>query len=336
MAAVTIVIPSYNHARFLPDCLGSIQRQTFEDWQIVLIDDGSKDDSVELARRYAREDSRISVYVNEQNLGTYGTEQRGLELSESPFVAIMNSDDLWAPTKLERQMAMLAAHPEVPLCYVLGWMVDDQGRELEGEDVHLDWPRDEIQDVLPYLLYENRILASGVLFRREGLRFETTCRYSGDWVALLERAYTSPVACVSERLNYWRQHDNNTYRISPRQLAEEIRVRKAIERRAPDWFLPRLDPALVRRGMQRNAMNLFALYVYFHDFAGARRAGLSAIRYGDDRKSAIKRTVSTLLPANYLRRYFWTEDKISLSDPDRATLREMQSAISPLHLQLSR
>jgi glycosyltransferase involved in cell wall biosynthesis len=334
MADVTIVIPSYNHARFLPECLRSIQRQTFEDWQVVLIDDGSKDDSVELARRFAQDDPRISVYVNEQNLGTYGTEQRGLDLSNSPYVAIMNSDDVWAPTKLERQVEALTAHPEVPLCYVLGWMIDDEGREIEGEDVHFDWPRDEIQDVLPYLLYENRILASGVLFRREGLRFETTCRYSGDWVALLERAYTGPVSCVPERLNFWRQHDNNTYRISPKQLAEEIRVREAVERRARDWFLPRLAPALVRRGMQRNAMNLFALYVYFHDFAGARRAGLSAIRYGDDRKSAIKRTLSTLLPAGYLRRYFWTEDKISLSDPDRTTLRSLQKANTPLTFRI--
>lgn len=334
MATVSIVIPSYNHARFLPDCLGSIQRQTFEDWQLVLIDDGSKDDSVEIARQYAREDPRISVHVNEQNLGTYGTEQRGLDLSESPYVAIMNSDDLWAPTKLERQLKTLAAHPQAPLCYVLGWMVDDEGREIEGEDVHLDWPTDEVQDVLPYLLYENRILASGVLFRREGLRFETTCRYSGDWVALLERAYTGPVACVPERLNFWRQHDNNTYRISPKQLLEEIRVREAIARHPKRWFLPRLDAEIVRRGLMKNEMNLFALYTYFMEPARARKAGWTAFRYGNNKKSALKRTLSSFLPADYLRKYFWgTSDQDWLKIP-LDEVKPMLAANPPLEFRI--
>ena len=309
MPAVTVVIPSYNHARFLPACLDSIQAQTFEDWSLVLIDDGSKDESVELARSYAGEDPRIRVEVNPQNLGTYGTEQRGLDLTESELVAVMNSDDLWAPGKLEAQVRALRARPETPFCYVLGWMVDDAGREIAGEDVHRDWPREEVQEALPYLLYENRILASGVLFRREGLRFETTCRYSGDWVALLERAYAGPAACVPERLTFWRQHDHNTYRLSPRQLLEEIRVREAIQREPARWFLPRLDARLVRRGLRLNAMNLVSLYAYFYDTRAARRAGLTALRYGDDRKSALKRTLGSFLPAEAFRDHFWNEEQ---------------------------
>ena len=334
MPRVAIVIPSFNHARFLKACLTSIQAQTFQDWRVRLIDDGSADGSVEIARAYAREDPRFEVAVNGTNLGTYGTQQRGLDETQSPYVAIMNSDDLWAPTKLERQLESLERQPEAPFAYVLGWMVDDAGAEIRGEDVHLDWPREETQDLLPWLLYENRVLASGVLFRRAGLRFDASCRYSGDWMALLERAYTGPVACVAERLVFWRQHDRNTYRVSPRQLAEEVRVREAIEARSADWFLPRLDPRLVRRGLQRNAMNLLALRVFFHDRAGARRAGLSALRYGDDRKSALKRAASSFLSESYLRRYFWPEEKISLTDPDRPTLLAMRAANAPLDLRL--
>ena len=309
MPAITVVIPSYNHARFLPECLDSIQAQTFEDWSLILVDDGSTDESVDLARDYARADPRIRVEVNPNNLGTYGTEQRGLGLTESEFVAVMNSDDLWALGKLEAQVRALRAHPNAPLCYVLGGMIDDTGREMEDEDVHLGWPRAEVQDVLPYLLYENRILASGVLFRREGLRFETSCRYSGDWVALLERAYTGPVVCVPEGLTFWRQHDNNTYRISPKQLLEEIRVREAIKRHSARWFLPRLDARLVRRGLRLNAMNLVSLYAYFYDRRAARRAGLAALRYGDDRKSALKRTLGSFLPAETFRNHFWNEEQ---------------------------
>lgn len=302
---VSVIVPSYNHARFLRACLESVRAQSFSDWEIVLIDDGSQDESVELAREIAAKEPRLRVFVNEKNLGTYGTQARGLELAAAPVVAILNSDDLWAHDKLERQIAALDANPDCALCYVLGSMVDARGEPIAGEDVHADWPREERQEVLPFLLYENRILASGVLYRREGLRFEASCRYSGDWVVLLERARAAPFACVPERLTFWRQHEHNTYVRSVGQISEEIRVREAILREADRWFLPRLDRRAVAAGLARNAMNLFALRIYFSDRAGARRAGRVALRFHPDKKSALKRTLATVLPAAYLRDYFW-------------------------------
>lgn len=309
MAKVAILIPSYNHGRYLKACLSSIQAQTFRDWEVVLIDDGSTDDSVALAQEIAHQDPRIRVLTNETNLGTYGTEQRALELSESEYVAVMNSDDLWLPDKLQRQLTAFEESPAARVCYVLGWMVDDSGAPLTKDDVHADWPVTPVQDPLPYLLYENRILASGVLFRREGLRFETTCRYSGDWVALLQATKDSPAVCISDRLVYWRQHDNNTYKRSAKQMIEEIRVRRSISDRPDRWAGPGRDEALVRRGLMMNELNLSNLCLYFLDRDGFMNHGRRAVEYGFPRLTMLKRLLAGTVSIRKTRSYIWRLDE---------------------------
>lgn len=331
MPKVSILLPSYNHAAYVEACVRSIQAQTMPYWELVAVDDGSRDDSVSILRGLAAEDPRISVHVNETNLGTYGTEQRALEMARAPLIAVMNSDDLWHPQKLEVQTEALERDESASFSYVLGAMVDDAG-EMIDEDVHFDWPRDPRQDPLPWLLYENRILASGVLFRREGLRFETTCRYSGDWVALLEASRRGHARCAAEPMTFWRQHETNTYRRSVNQMREEIRVRRAIDAQAADWFLPRLDPHRVRRGLAMNLMNLVALYVYFGDMAQARRCGWRAVRLGADRKRALKRTLGTYLGRTSARNHLWDADSRAAADGREDELLALLGDIPPLTL----
>lgn len=329
MPEVSVIIPSYNHAVFLRECIDSILNQTFQDFEIILIDDGSSDDSVELAQQIAKTEPRLTVLTNEQNLGTYGTQARGLELAKSPFVAIMNSDDLWAPEKLEKQLNLLKQHPETPLCYVLGWMVDETGQANKSDDVHADWPTSELQEVLPYLLYENRILASGVLWRKECVRFETTCRYSGDWLALLEAAIKSPVLCVNERLNFWRQHDNNSYHLSAKQAIEEVRVREAIKAQWMEWDLKRLDQAQVQRGIAQNLMNLGTMYAYFYDIKQTRKSLLASLKISPNPKQVFKRYLGSLLPIERFRKHV-----VPASQPEDTpkSYKEMLSDVTTLRI----
>jgi glycosyltransferase involved in cell wall biosynthesis len=116
--------------------------QTFADWDVVLVDDGSTDGT----RTLAEKEPRLAVYEEMVNLGTYGTEQRALDLHYCEFIAIMNSDDLSAREKFALRVASLAADPEAKAAYVLGGMVDDAGNEIAGEDVHADWPISAVQD----------------------------------------------------------------------------------------------------------------------------------------------------------------------------------------------
>ena len=316
MPLVSILIPSYNHGEYLSECLESIRSQAFQDWEVILVDDGSTDDSVAIARSHAVNDPRIQVHANDKNLGTYGTEQKALELSRGELIAIMNSDDLWASSKLEKQVDGLKEHPEAPYCYTLGWMVDDEGKVDKSEDVHFDWPMDGVQQPLPYLLYENRILASSVLWRRQGLRFETSCRYSGDWVALLEQSQIGPALCLAERLCFWRQHERNTYTRSPKQILEEIRVRREILRRHRQWFLPGLDRNLVGLGLAKNGINL----QYLAFLAGHRRLAFEAIwaafKFHPRGAWLWKRVAGCILPMKFLKSYFLQKQDFGLKPSD--------------------
>lgn len=303
MPKVSILIPSYQHAAFLPACLDSVLSQTETDWELVLVDDGSQDSSVENARAYAQKDPRIAVHVNETNRGTYGTLQRALELSQADLIAVLNSDDLWHPEKLTQQLRTLENHPDASCCYTLGWMVDERGTVIE-EDVHADWPTGEIQDLLPHLLRENRVLASSVVFRRQGLNFHPECRYSGDWVALLEAVTRGPATCVPDRLNFWRQHSTNTYRRSLKQVAEEIWIRQAIEDVGPAWMPEGLSDA-ARLQLAMNAINLQALWVLLDDGAKARAAVNSAKKWVSESPVIRKRAMLSGLPMALQRRRLW-------------------------------
>ena len=313
MPLVSILIPSYNHARFLPACLNSVRSQTFQDWEVVLVDDGSKDESVEIARRYALEDPRISVQVNEVNLGTYGTEQRALELCSGQLIAILNSDDFWHEEKLKVQVELLRKHDEAAFAYTLGWLADEHGDAKTDWGIHEDWPTDELQELLPFLLYENRILASGVIFRRNRLRFDPSCRYSGDWVALLRQSLLGPAACSVERLTFWRQHGKNMSLRSKGQVLEEIRVRKAILREPDRWFLPRMDPQQIRRGLAMNALNLQALAALCGHRPLAAYAARLAWRYSERGRRSWKRMLAVFLPMSVVRRRLWKDEFLAVS-----------------------
>jgi len=306
MPQVSILIPSFQHAAFLPACLDSVIAQTVPDWEIVLVDDGSQDGSVDVAQKYAKDDTRISVHVNEVNLGTYGTLQRALEFSKGNLIAILNSDDLWHPEKLAKQIQALDRHPNASCCYTLGWMVDDEGKTIE-EDVHADWPTSEIQDLLPNLLRENRVLASSVLFRRTGLKFHPECRYSGDWVALLESVYRGPAVCVSERLNFWRQHATNTYRRSAKQVAEEIWIRQAIQEIGEAWMPQGLTQA-ARHQLAMNAINMQALWVLCGDRPRAKAAVQLAKEWAPESPVVRKRALLSCLPLAIQRKRLWPQE----------------------------
>lgn len=125
---VSVVMASYNHGRFVGEAIDSVLSQNYTDFEFVIVDDGSRDDSVSVIR--SRSDSRIVFEPFERNRGACEATNRALELARGEFVAILNSDDRFVPGKLERQVAFLDAHPEVIATFGLPRPVDEEGRRL--------------------------------------------------------------------------------------------------------------------------------------------------------------------------------------------------------------
>ena len=104
---VSIITPAYNAAEFLPETINSVLKQTFSDWEMIIIDDCSTDNTFEIATNYSKIDSRIKVIQNNINSGVAATRNNGLDIALGDFIAFVDSDDMWLPEKLEKQIAFM-------------------------------------------------------------------------------------------------------------------------------------------------------------------------------------------------------------------------------------
>lgn len=104
---VSIITPNYNCGRFIAQTIESVLAQTYSNWEMLIVDDCSTDNSVQVALSYAEKDQRIKVIRNEKNSGAAISRNKAIELAQGEFVAFLDSDDLWLPDKLEKQIAFM-------------------------------------------------------------------------------------------------------------------------------------------------------------------------------------------------------------------------------------
>lgn len=101
---VSIVMPAYNCENYVEESINSIFAQTYQNWELLVLDDGSKDNTLKVINELANKDSRIKSKPNEKNLGVSATRNRGIEAASGEWIAFLDSDDIWHPSKLEKQL----------------------------------------------------------------------------------------------------------------------------------------------------------------------------------------------------------------------------------------
>ena len=202
---VSVIMPVYNAARYVEEAVSSVVRQTMTDWELIIIDDCSPDDSFQIVPRAAADDPRIHLLQNEHNSGVSRTRNRGIELAKGAYIAFLDSDDAWYPEKLARQLAkMEAAGAQMSYCAytIIG---------ADGEKVKEDYLVPE-QVTYEDLLKENCIQCSSMLIRADIVRCFpfTTEFFHEDYVMGLQllRAGYKAVGCT-EILSKWRYIENS-------------------------------------------------------------------------------------------------------------------------------
>jgi glycosyltransferase involved in cell wall biosynthesis len=126
---LSVMMPNYNHARFIPDSLGAILAQSYRPAEIVIIDDGSTDDSVDVLERFAKKEPELIRLIRlERNVGLLPNMQRLLEMARGDYVYIPAFDDQILPGFLERSIGLLAQYPEAGLCSTLSGIMDESGQ----------------------------------------------------------------------------------------------------------------------------------------------------------------------------------------------------------------
>lgn len=173
MCVISVVIPTYNHARYVLQTLDSVFAQTFTDYEVIVVNDGSPDDTAERLRPLA-EAGRIR-YVEQKNAGQATARNVGIALARGEFIALLDDDDLWPPDKLERQLHALRERPEMDVAYGRVECVDDQGRPVDvrqDDGSPLSWQKDGPSGkIFDAILKQYCLVSPGqTLVRRDALR----------------------------------------------------------------------------------------------------------------------------------------------------------------------
>lgn len=220
---VSIVVPAYNHRPFLEARLNSVLSQTFQDFELILLDDASPDGSAEFLKSYAHL-PRTRLILNQNNLGSPFVQwNRGVQEASGEFVWIAESDDVAEPVFLETLVKVLDEHPGVGLVYCESIRIDATGNSLGTPKrtppgvAPSRWDSDFISsgvdEIRKVLYFENVIIsASAVVFRRQVYLdagpAAVNLSLSGDWLQWCRMLVDTDVAFIAQPLNSTRIHAN--------------------------------------------------------------------------------------------------------------------------------
>ena len=224
MPEVSVIVPNYNHAEFLEERLDSILNQTFKDYELILLDDCSTDNSLEILNSYSQHPQVSGFIINKKRRGTFKQWDKGIKLSIGEFIWIAESDDVCEPEFLEKILPSLRMNKKAGLAYCQSWSIDNMGNKTGNWLSHTDEFRTKLFEsdfiykgtdfVNEFLLQKNVIPnTSAIVFRKSVYQqtggVNSHIEYCGDWFLWMKMAVLSDVCFISKSLNYFRRHENS-------------------------------------------------------------------------------------------------------------------------------
>ena len=128
---VSIIMPSYNAARFIGESINSVLLQTYSNWELLIVDDCSKDNSVEVVRKFANIDKRVVLFSLEKNVGAAAARNVAIEHAQGQYIAFLDSDDVWDEYKLEKQLAFMKQYSYV-FTFSNYYVMEENGKKTEN------------------------------------------------------------------------------------------------------------------------------------------------------------------------------------------------------------
>ena len=204
---VSIIIPTHNRVSLMREAVDSVLAQTFTNWELLIMDDGSADKTKTVGPLFAQGDARIR-YVRQPNQGLPATRNRAIRMARGAFVAFLDDDDRWAPHKLERQLAVLEQEPEVGLVTCRAWIINETGKVVgQGEDVDDEPSFKSLVERGCMANSPSSVVVRRACFDRVGL-FDP--RYlAGDYELYLRLSRVYRLAFIREPLYFYRVHQAN-------------------------------------------------------------------------------------------------------------------------------
>jgi glycosyltransferase involved in cell wall biosynthesis len=222
---VTVMVANYNTARYLPECLDSLLNQTYQDFEVLIIDDGSTDNSLEICQKYVADDVRFRLMRLESNQGLTYARHVGLRESKGKYIAILDADDLATPSRLQRQVEYLEAHPDVILLGSYYSIVDEEGqihrrrKKVPTNDIEIRWK----------LTFGNCLIHSTIIYRREAALkcggYDLNIKRGEDIELHSKLIAYGKAAVLPEVLACWRSHKKSMTKSVDAREMEKYYVR---------------------------------------------------------------------------------------------------------------
>ena len=215
MALVSVVMPSYNHEKYIAEAISSVLNQTFTDFEFIIIDDCSKDTSQKIIETYQMKDSRVKPIFHKENMGISRTYNDGLKQVQGKFVAFLDSDDLWLNTKLEKQLAILNTNEDL-IVWSEGEIIDQNGTPTGKTFTQIEngMHRKKSGNIFEELLCtDNFVFDSSLILKKENLPqrgFDENLKFLNDYCFVVDLASKHEFYFQEEPLAKYRVHGKNT------------------------------------------------------------------------------------------------------------------------------
>ena len=216
MPKVSVIIPVYNAEKFLSETIESVIAQTYTDWEIIAVDDGSTDRSGEILRKYEqRLPSKIHV-ITQRNSGVSIARNNAIAIAKGDYIAFLDHDDLWLPEKLEKQVDLLDSNKELGLVYSDSYVIDEEGNLRKK--TFFEIVRPFRGNIFNELFYDNFIPLLTAIIRKEVVNkvgmFDPKYKIAEEYDLFLKIAEYYPVDFVEQPLAKYRIHDKSVSRNS--------------------------------------------------------------------------------------------------------------------------
>jgi glycosyltransferase involved in cell wall biosynthesis len=214
MPLISVIMPSYNHQRFIGEAMESVLGQSVGDLELIVVDDASADGSRGVIESYQARDGRIRAFFHDTNQDIARTVNQAFAQAQGQFVAFLASDDVWAEDKLQRQLEVLWAQENLVVCSNI-MAIDAEGKST-GQDLLAKLPLHGVvpgEQVFSRLLHGNFIYGQTMILKRrslEGLRYDEQLKYMNDWKFAIDLASRYDFYFMPECLAKYRVHGGNT------------------------------------------------------------------------------------------------------------------------------
>ena len=212
----SIILTSYNYADFIKEAIDSVLSQTYQNWELIIVDDGSKDNSTEIINEYCQKDPRINLYVHENNanLGLKNSILLGLSKAACEWVCFLESDDILEANYLEEKVKCINSTPEIEFVFNDIEFFGDKD-QISGFDSYLELRDKNLKEKIKYtdLLDVNLVSTfSSVMVKKSAImecNFDSPLAQSIDWILWIQLLISHKSAYINKKLTKWRMHSKS-------------------------------------------------------------------------------------------------------------------------------